>query len=235
METSLPLASDSFSYSWLSNSNKSHVSYLDDEPHRDSFNSFYEDSTSNNSQNFNFGTCISQSNVVLVHADEIFSDGFLKPFFNDSSKIEFFSNTSEPIQTKIDTTFSSRNMEIRHGFVTRLRKSTWSTLVQFLRYFKTLRHKMERSSRKMTRDNDIYKTDRLVKSLSRSSQKSSPIGNFHVDHDDRIYEAVLHCKRSIGIFIHIAMHFFYLIYILMFLCLFLYICICPLLLNCLES
>jgi len=204
METSLPLASDSFSYSWLSNSNKSPVSYLDDEPHRDSFNSFYGDNTSNNSPNFNFDTCISQSNVVLVHADEIFSDGFLRPFFNDSSNVELFCNSSELIQTKIDTTFScrtfsSRNMEIRHGFLTRLRKSTWSTLVQFLRYFKTLRHKMEKSSRKKTKDNDIDKTDWLVKSLSRSSHISSPIGNFHVDHDNSIYEAVLHCKRSIGI------------------------------------
>ncbi|AES96667.1 membrane-associated kinase regulator-like protein, putative [Medicago truncatula] len=202
METSLPLASDSFSYSWLSNSNKSHVSYLDDEPHRDSFNSFYGDSTSNNTQNFNFDS-ISQSNAVLVHADEIFSDGFLKPFYNDSSKVELFCNTSEPIQTMFDATFSSRtfssrNMEIRHGFLTRLRKSTWRTLVQFFRSLNTLRHKMERPSRKMSRDNDIYKTNRLVKSLSRGSQKSSPIGNFHLDHDDQIFEAVLHCKRSIG-------------------------------------
>ncbi|CAJ2647923.1 unnamed protein product [Trifolium pratense] len=204
METSMPLASDSFSYSWLSNSNKPPLDYLHDEPHRDSMSSFYGDSTSNNSQNFNFDTCISQSNLVLVHADEIFSNGLLRPFFLDPSKVEVFYNTSDPIQTKIETTslssitFSTRSVKSHHhGFLIRLRKSTWRTLVQFFKYFNQLRQKMERS-RKSTKVDDIDKTDWLVKSL-RNSHKASLIGDFHVEHDDSsIYEAVLHCKKSIG-------------------------------------
>jgi hypothetical protein len=210
METSMPLASDSFSYSWLSNSNKSPVDFLDDEPYRDSMSSFYGDSTSNNGQNFNFDTCISQSNLVLVHADEIFSNGLLRPFFLDPSKVEVLCNTSDPIQTKIDTTnslssrtFSSRSVEIHHhGFLIRLRKSTWRTLVKFLKYFNQLRQKVEKS-RKNTKVDDIDKTDWLVKSLS-NSHKESLIGDFHVAHDDNsIHEAVLYCKKSIGIYIHI--------------------------------
>lgn len=194
METSLSLASDSFSYSWLSNSNKFPVDYLDDDPHRVSITSFYGDSTSNNSQSFNFSTCISQSNLVLVHADEIFSNGFLLPFFVDPY-------TQESNQTKIGTSFSSRsfssrNMETHHGFLIRLRKSTWRTLLQF---FNQLRKKVEKS-RKSTkvRIEDIDEIDWQVKSLRSNSQKASPIGDFYVDHDNSIYEAVLHCKKSIG-------------------------------------
>jgi hypothetical protein len=210
METSMPIASDSFSYSWLSNSSKSHVDFLDDEPHRESMSSFYGDSTPNNGQNFNFDNCISQSNLVLVHADEIFSNGLLRPFFLDPSKVEVLCNTSDPIQTKIDTTnslssrtFSSRSVEIHHhGFLIRLRKATWKTLVQFLKYFNQLKQKVEKS-RKNTKVDDIDKADWLVKSLS-NSHKESLIGDFHVAHDDNsIYEAVLYCKKSIGIYIYI--------------------------------
>jgi hypothetical protein len=206
----MPIASDSFSYSWLSNSSKSHVDFLDDEPHRESMSSFYGDSTPNNGQNFNFDNCISQSNLVLVHADEIFSNGILRPFFLDPSKVEVLCNTSDPIQTKIDTTnslssrtFSSRSVEIHHhGFLIRLRKSTWKTLVQFLKYFNQLKQKVEKS-RKNTKVDDIDKADWLVKSLS-NSHKESLIGDFHVAHDDNsIHEAVLYCKKSIGIYIHI--------------------------------
>ncbi|KAL5100290.1 hypothetical protein RYX36_004617, partial [Vicia faba] len=193
METSLPLASDSFSYSWLSNSNKFPVDYLDDDPHRVSISSFYGDSTSNNGQSFNFDNCISQSNLVLVHADEIFSNGFLMPFFVDPY-------TQESIQTNIatsfsSTNFSSRNVENHHGFLIRMRKSTWRTLVQFFRYFNQLRQKVERS-RKSTkiRVDDIDEIDWQVKSLRSSSQKTSPMSDFH---DNSIYEAVLHCKKSI--------------------------------------
>nr|XP_027187855.1 uncharacterized protein LOC101493269 [Cicer arietinum] len=197
-ETSLPLASDSFSYSWLSNSNNSPVDFLDEEPHRESFSSFYGDTTleefntSNNVQNFNFDTCITQSNFVLVHADEIFSNGILTPVFVDSSKIELLCNTQDPIQTNIGASFSTRrltskNMEIHHGFLTRWRKSTWRTLLQFFRYFNPLRQKLGKS----TKNNKVDDVDKI-------DWKASPIGDFHIDHDNSIYDAVLHCKRSIG-------------------------------------
>ncbi|XP_058772430.1 probable membrane-associated kinase regulator 6 [Vicia villosa] len=195
METSLPLASDSFSYSWLSNSNNLSLDYLDDDPHRVSITSFYEDSTSNNGQSFNFDTCISQSNLVLVHADEIFSNGFLMPFFVDPYTQESIQNTKIGASFS-SSNFSSRNVKTHHGFLIRLRKSTWRTLVQFFRYVNQLRQKVERSRKSIkVRVDDMDEIDWQVKSLRSSSQIASSIGDFH---DNSIYEAVLHCKKSIG-------------------------------------
>ncbi|XP_057448255.1 probable membrane-associated kinase regulator 6 isoform X1 [Lotus japonicus] len=195
METSsVPLASDSFSYSWLSN-NKSPVDYCLDEPLRNS--------VSSECQNFNFDSSVTQSHV-LVHADEIFCDGLLKPIFVDPSKLESYCDTPDFTQTKLissnfsSRTVSSRTMRIHHGILTRLRKSTWGALVEIFRYVNQLRQKV-RSSRKSTRVDDIGKTDWQVKSLC-SPQRESPkaiIGDLH-DHENSIYEAVLHCKRSIG-------------------------------------
>lgn len=202
METSLALASDSFSYSWLSNSNNLSLDYLDDDPHRVSITSFYEDSTSNNRQSFNFDTCISQSNLALVYADEIFSNGFLMPFFVDPY-------TQESIQTSTSfssSNFSSRNMKTHHGFLIRVRKSTWRTLVQFFRYVNQLRQKVERSRKSIkVRVDDIDEIDWHVKSLRSSSQKASPMSDFH---DNSIYEAVLHCKKSIGTYVAIPLFYF---------------------------
>lgn len=219
MEPSLPLASESFSYSWLSNC-KSPTKGLE-EPHREFVYCSYEDTSEEfnfsvkNSddflaecQNFNFGFSVPHSPLVLVHADEIFSDGLLRPRFIDPSKVDFC-NTPDPSQTKLSSSFSSRSfsprtMEIHHGLLTRWRKSTRKSLVDFFRYVNQLRQKVGRS-RKSLKVDDIDKTDWQVKCLS-SSQKGSPkpltthlpIGDLH-DHENSIYEAVLHCKRSIGI------------------------------------
>lgn len=223
METSMPLASDSFSYSWLSNSKSPIDDGLDEEPHRESV--FNSNSLVAECQNFNFDTSsiTTHSPVVLVHADELFSDGLLRPVFVDpSTKVEEScnGNTPDPIETKIGSfgsssfssrTVSSRTTEIHHGFLTRLRKSTWRTLVDFFRYFNQLRQKVG-GSRKSIRVDDIDNTDWKVKSLRSSrSQKESPrpitthhpIGDLHDDHhESSIYEAVLHCKRSVGIDIY---------------------------------
>ncbi|RDY09253.1 hypothetical protein CR513_06400, partial [Mucuna pruriens] len=156
-------------------------------------------------QNFNFDISVPHSPLVLVPADEIFSDGLLRPMFVDPSKVEFC-NTPDPSQAKLSSSFSSRTfsprtMEIHHGLLTRWRKSTRRTLVDFFRYVNQLRQKVGRS-RKSIRVDDIDKTDWQVKCLS-SSQKGSPkpfttlpLGDLH-DHENSIYEAVLHCKRSI--------------------------------------
>ncbi|KAK7274809.1 hypothetical protein RIF29_15908 [Crotalaria pallida] len=218
MQTSVPIASDSFSYSWLSNSNKSPMDSLE-EPHRESVYSFYggtssefnsiklnPDSSLAECQSFDFDTSITHSPVVLVHADDLFSDGLLRPVFFDPAKVDS-SNSPDPNQTKIGSSFSSRSVssssvEIHHCFLKRWRKSTQRTLAEFLRYVNQLRHKVRRS-RKSIRVNDIDKTDWHVKRLSSSEPASpisaitNPMGDLH-DHENSIYEAVLHCKKSIG-------------------------------------
>ena len=197
METSVPIASDSFSYSWLSNCNKSPLDGLE-EPLRKSSYSSHE------CKNFNFDTSITHSPAVLVHADEIFSDGILRPVFVGPSKLESCNTTPYLTQTKLGSsplccrTVSPRTVEIHHGFLKRWRRSTWRTLVYFFRYVNRLGQKVG-CSRKGTRVDDWQ-----VRSLSSSLQASPkpittpPIGDLH-DHENSIYEAVLHCKRSVGI------------------------------------
>ncbi|XP_027362233.1 probable membrane-associated kinase regulator 6 [Abrus precatorius] len=209
METSVPLASDSFSYSWLSNSKspadtlrESVYSSYGDTSEEFNFSVKSSDDLLPECQNFNFDISIPHSPLLLVPADEIFSDGLLRPMFVDSSKVEFCNTPSDSTLNKLVSSFSSRTMEIHHGFLTRWRKSTRRTLVDFFRYVNQLRQKVGRS-RKSIRVDDIDKTDWQVKCLS-SSQTASPklitshpIGDLH-DHENSIYEAVLHCKRSIG-------------------------------------
>ncbi|KAE9615519.1 hypothetical protein Lalb_Chr04g0256131 [Lupinus albus] len=207
MQTIVPLASDSFSYSWLTNS-KSHLDGLED-PHRE-FNSIKINSENSvaEQQSFNFDPSITHSPIVLVHADELFYDGHLRPVFYEHLKAESC-NTPDPVQAKLSYSFSTstvspRNVEVHHCFLTRWRKSTRRTLVEFFKHATNqLRHRV-RHSRKNMRVDDIDKTEWHVKGLS-SSQPASPkpihpthsIGNLH-DHENSIYEAVLHCKRSIG-------------------------------------
>ncbi|XP_061358607.1 probable membrane-associated kinase regulator 6 [Gastrolobium bilobum] len=205
METSL--ATDSFSYSWLSNC-KPLANDLE-EPLRESTYSSWGSSTNTpllaECQNFNFDTCITQSPPVLVHADELFSDGMIKPVFVDTSKL-VSCNTPDSTQTKPSSSFSSRivsprTVEIHHGFLARWKTITSRTLRNLSRFINQLSQKVGCSSIS-TRVDDIDKKEWQVKSLSSSQQASPksitfhPIGALH-EHENSIYEAVLHCKRSI--------------------------------------
>ncbi|KAI9182140.1 hypothetical protein LWI28_022492 [Acer negundo] len=124
METSQSLAVESFSYSWLSNIKPSFDS-LDESP-RASLDSFHEATSADldykivksqrfqgESQNFNFDIPISQSPAPFLHADELFSDGLIKPVYVDPSKIET-SHTSDPVIVPPVSSFSSRNIIAAH-------------------------------------------------------------------------------------------------------------------------
>ncbi|KAK7362277.1 hypothetical protein VNO77_04387 [Canavalia gladiata] len=215
METSLPLATDSFSYSWLPNC-KPLANDLK-EPHRES--TYYNSCEATRKtplmdecQNFNFDIPITQSSNVLALADELFSDGLIKPVFVDPSKLESCNNnTSGSRQSKPSSSFSSRvvssrTVEIHHGFLTKWKTSTCRSLRSLSRCVNQLCQKV-RSSRKSTRVDDIDEEEWQVKRW-RSSQQASPksitvnpIGALH-DPENSIYEAVLHCKRSIDLAIN---------------------------------
>lgn len=202
MEKSKPLATDSFSYSWLSNCRLPTNSTLLEE-----------------CQNFNFDIPITQSpSAVVAHADELFSDGLIKPIFVDPSPVESCCNTPDSTKTKpTSSSFSPspRTVEIHnhHGILTRWKSSACQTLRNLCRYV------CQRigCSRKCTKVDDIDKEEwqqvRRWSSLQRASPKSvtvHPIGALHDHHENSIYEAVLHCKRSIGINIMLILLCFYL-------------------------
>ncbi|XP_027347359.1 probable membrane-associated kinase regulator 6 [Abrus precatorius] len=208
METSLPLATESFSYSWLPNC-RTRSNNLK-EPLLESTYNISEGTTNTpfieECQNFNFDISITQSPSVLALADEIFSDGLIKPLFVDPSKLESCHTTPDSTQSKPSSSYSSRvtsprTVEIHHGFLTKWKTSTCRTLRNLSRYVNQLCQKVG-SSRKSTRVDDFDKEEWEVKSWSSSQQASpksitvKPIGALH-DHENSIYEAVLHCKRSI--------------------------------------
>ncbi|TKY58831.1 membrane-associated kinase regulator 6 [Spatholobus suberectus] len=208
METSLPLATESFSYSWLPNC-KPLANDLKETLRESTYNSC--GGTTNSPlmeewQDFNFDISITQSPSVLAHADELFSNGLIKPVYVDPSKLESCNTTPDSTQSSPISSFSSRivsprTVQIHHGFLTRWKTSTCRTLRILSRYVNQLCQKIG-SSRKSTKVDDIDKEEWLVNSWSSSRQASpksitvNPIGALH-DHENSIYEAVLHCKRSI--------------------------------------
>ncbi|CAK9134358.1 unnamed protein product [Ilex paraguariensis] len=250
-----PLATDSFSYSWLTN-RKPSVDGLDEEPLRPSPDSsneatkdmkyeivksrrFFEED-----QNFNFDTPVFKSPVTLVHADEIFSDGHIMPVYDNRSKIEAF-NTSNSDTAIPLSSLSCRAVcpvdRIHCHFLRKWRKSSKRIFMKcfgFLRPWclgvgcsrKSIRvddidgkvlevhswgnslHESPQTQRSTACDwshtkhisNKVDRYWRLKKTKRwNNSPQSSPPRNPSYsadgwcDTERSIYEAVLHCKRSI--------------------------------------
>ncbi|XP_057762809.1 uncharacterized protein LOC130982749 isoform X1 [Arachis stenosperma] len=221
MET-LAIASDSFSYSWLSSNcnNKSPLDGFEESLTKEFINYSVIDSDHllAERKNFNFDPSITHSPVVLVHADELFSQGILRPVgtlaethSDDISEVlDSSPNGGGPNSTQTNKLAPScsllfpravtpRKLGIHHGILAKWRRSTWRTLVYLFRYVNNqLGQKVGCSRIISTRVvDDIDKTDWKFKSLRSSSVKTSPIVDLH-HHENSIYEAVLHCKRSVG-------------------------------------
>lgn len=200
MDSSLPLATDSFSKSWLSSDHF--------KPPPDV--NFLEENLISSSQSMNFDFSVSHFSSPsqgFAHADELFSDGFIRPLCGcDSSNMESCNNnTPHSTQTRSSSLFysgivSPRSVETHnhhHGFLSKWRKSTQKILRRSFGYLKQL-------CRRSIRVGDLEKTELEVKSWS-ISQQASPISSVKsssmsdlFNHENSIHEAVLHCKRSIG-------------------------------------
>ncbi|KAL5796096.1 hypothetical protein ACOSQ2_000916 [Xanthoceras sorbifolium] len=215
METSQSLATESFSYSWLSNVKPSFDSL--DESLRASLDSYHEAISTDldykiiksqrfwaEAQNFNFDIPVSLSPAALLHADELFSDGLIKPVYVDPSKIEM-SHTSDSVTIPPVSSCSSRNIisayQVHYQFFRKWRKLSKQVLQKCFGYLRPFCHKVG-SSRKSNRVDDIDWRVWEVKSWSNSPQASPrrhaaySVGNWS-DMESSIYEAILHCKRSV--------------------------------------
>ncbi|KAG2720466.1 hypothetical protein I3760_02G036700 [Carya illinoinensis] len=228
METSQPdLATESFSYSWLSNAElPDHLDDLGCIPFRAS--SFDGTSHETNSkclfskekysercyseletQNFDFNVPISQSSSSsdLVHADELFSNGIIKPVFRNPQRIRYYSssivsNSNNSLIPFSSASSSSRTLvptvQVNCPFLRRWKRTlaTGRILRKCFGYLcRPLCRSVLRGSRKCTRVDDIDRRSLEVKSWS-SSPQASPEQRF-ADMESSIHEAVLHCKRSI--------------------------------------
>ncbi|KAL5080697.1 hypothetical protein RYX36_009118 [Vicia faba] len=232
METAHPLSVESFSYSWLVNLKPSLDQSLETSPFRISIDAFDELGSSFiemdpkmppskrffiNSQDFKFDFPISQQSslTTLVDADQLFSNGYLMPFFDDSLKniIEPYDNDSSNsnstlpsssishVPKKVVPIENSRSPSLKRCRT--LSRRMFQKYLNFLKPFCTrLRGQKPGSSKQ---ENGVKRTQSVKNNRGNYCESSPRISvaysadnwRMSCDSDSSIYEAVLHCKRSI--------------------------------------
>lgn len=202
MESTKPLAIDSFSYSWLSNVRTSFDGL--DEPLRPSFDG--SETYPEKSQNFNFNVSLSQLSPTLLHADELFADGIIKPFFAGKSEDRNF-QTSSSLKTCPTTSLYSFARKtifpvigIHWPAPARLRKSSVQTLRRCIAYLtpSCFKSGCGRKSTKVDVDRRFQELGSWNCSPQPSQPQSSALAYVTGDWNDTessIHEAILHCKR----------------------------------------
>ncbi|XP_039046427.1 probable membrane-associated kinase regulator 6 [Hibiscus syriacus] len=225
METSSqPISVESFSYSWLVNLKPSldgvdsslrgsldaydEASFIEMDPRMPPSRRFFR-----NSNDFKFDFPISQSPLALVHADELFSEGRVMPFFiNNSKKIEAC-DVSGPTPT-LPTAPRAPDLDVprcktnRHPSLRRCRRLSKRIFSKYFNFLRPLyRSVLQRSKSSGTRANCVDPRGHVRKNWLYSTTGTSPrISVAHsadewrksCDSESSIYEAVLHCKKSIG-------------------------------------
>lgn len=202
MEKSHPLAIESFSSSWLSNATSLNNS-------REALDCTLVKET----LNFNFD--IPTSPVALLHADELFSDGLIKPVFVHDPSERDSSNSSDFLTVLPGSSFCVKgigisSLEGRCDCFLKWRKSSKRIIQKCFGQLRSLCSRVIiRSSRKRIRVNDIdRRLEWEVRRFSDNSPETSPqrsTAYYSVDEwgdiESSIRDAILHCKRSIGVFI----------------------------------
>lgn len=206
MENSNPLATESFSYSWL----------VDKNPHS-------SDKSTEKDQSFDFD--VPFTSLSLVHADEIFSDGHIMPIYVDRSSLKTASSVPQsPVSQHQYVSNKKRRFLLgkwRKSSKRILRKcfglvkpfyqtigcSRKSNRVDDLQRkvceVRSWSNSVETSPRRSAVDDCNNYGFKKVKSWSSSSQASPRISPARTSNawcvdESSIHEAILYCKRSIG-------------------------------------
>ncbi|GAB4826298.1 hypothetical protein Ancab_009162 [Ancistrocladus abbreviatus] len=199
-EPSHPLSMESFSHSWLINLKPSceslgdsfraaldasdATSFIDMDPRMPPSKRFlrYVD-------DFDFDLPFLQQSppATILHADELFSDGLLKPPFNPSRVEGQSSLGSSPLEHAPRRIAS--NSKIRRSSLRRCRTLYKQILERQLDFLRPLYHKIKGGKKRV-----------ISPAASPRSSTASSISDWRrsCDSESSIYEAVLHCKRSIG-------------------------------------
>ncbi|KAK4786865.1 hypothetical protein SAY86_010698 [Trapa natans] len=212
---------ESFSYRWLVNLKPSHqgldsflgeylesrdeASFIEMDPRLPQSKRFYRKSSS---YDFKFDCPASSVPLALVHADELFSGGYVLPIFaNPVKRIKSceaqFDSTSTPSSYSRAANFCADGSKIhspslkRYG---RLSNRAWNKYFQLFRPLWQIIRKCKLSSKRdrsraQSSMNYVYPTD---SSPRISSVYYADNWRRSCDSDSSIYEAILHCKRSIG-------------------------------------
>ncbi|PON58244.1 putative membrane-associated kinase regulator [Parasponia andersonii] len=223
METSQPLSIESFSYSWLVNLKPSlesldnslrtsldasdEASFIEMDPRMPPSKRFFR-----NSQDFKFDFPTSPSPLSLVHADELISNGYLMPLFLDPLKMEVYeaSSSSENKPNSLhlpNPGIPAGNSDF--SSLRRCRRLSRRIIQKYLNFLRPLYRRI-RGHNKASSKTAAHVEKRVQMGNSRVfySETASPrisvadsaddCWRTSCDSDSSIYEAVLHCKRSIG-------------------------------------
>ncbi|OWM79607.1 probable membrane-associated kinase regulator 6 [Punica granatum] len=220
MDASQPLTIESFSYSWLVNLKPSQegldsslgasfesadeASFIEMDPRLTPSKRFYQRSSSHD---FKFDFPTSQAPLTLVHADELFSGGYVLPIFADPLKIksyeaEFDSSSTMPPSTHPAKFCSSVN-KIRSPSLRRCATLSKQVFHKYFQLFRPVCRIIRRCKSSSKRENSRTQASRNCVYPADSSPRMSSTSSVDYwrrscDSDSSIYEAVLHCKRSFG-------------------------------------
>ncbi|XP_059667155.1 probable membrane-associated kinase regulator 6 [Cornus florida] len=219
METCQPLSIESFSYRWLVNIKPSYeslddtllacidtfeeASFIEMDPKLPPSKRFFS-----GSQDCNFDFPASQSPLSLVHADELISNGFLVPLFVKPSKMEEYDASSstplQPISSHAQKSVHSAN-KFRCSSLRRCRRLSRRLFWKYLDFLRPLCQRLGGRRSGSGADTLGTKMQELKHWIYSPATPPRPSVAYSADNcrrscDDEssIYEAVLHCKRSIG-------------------------------------
>ncbi|XP_059629132.1 probable membrane-associated kinase regulator 6 [Cornus florida] len=218
METSQSLSIESFSYGWLVNLKPSfdnldgslrasidasdEASFIEMDPNLPPSKRFFI-----GSQDFNFDLPTSQYPLTLVHADELISNGFLMPLVKPL-KMESYdasdSTPTTPISSHAQKSGNSAS-KLRCSSLRRYRKLSKRFFQKYLDFITPLCQNL-RGRRPGSRAETVVARMQEVKNwiyspaTSPRSSVAHSVDNWRrsCDSESSIYDAVLHCKRSIG-------------------------------------
>ncbi|CAN1264284.1 Probable membrane-associated kinase regulator 6 [Linum perenne] len=216
-----PLSIESFSYSWLVNLKPDDTSsaaaaaaaaaddyeesssFIEMDPRMPPSKRFFP-----HHQDFNFDFPEQSPPMALVHADELFSDGYLMPFFLTSTDSQFTKKSEE-------YSVGDRNQPDSTGLGERMRTTRRCSSLRrcgklskrmFEKYLDFIRRRFHGGGRIVSRKSRSEMSSKVsATEVVNSKREVSPrisvaysIGRrSSCDSESSIYEAVLHCKRSI--------------------------------------
>ncbi|KAK8690404.1 hypothetical protein V6N13_073938 [Hibiscus sabdariffa] len=206
MEASKPLSTESFSYSWLVNLKPcldgvgsslrasldacDEASFIEMDPMMPPSKRFFR-----HSQDFMFDFPISQPPLTLVHADELFSNGYVTPLFLNPLKKAY--GASDSIST-----MPRAICEINPPSPTRCPRLSKRMLLKYLDFLRPLYRRI-RGRKSSRRAQSVDARIQTAKKKWVYSAETSPrisvaysVDEWRnsCDSESIIYEAVLHCK-----------------------------------------
>ncbi|GLT35857.1 hypothetical protein SLA2020_102730 [Shorea laevis] len=165
------------------------------------------------SQDFKFDFPSSPSLLTIVHADQLFSNGYLMYLFIDPSKIEIEACEDSDSNSALPTSshppkFVLPATKLKCSSLRKCRKMSKQLFLKYLDFLRPLYQRI-RGCKPGDRAKGVDARVKVMKNWVYSVETSPQISLAYsvdnwrksCDSESSIYEAVLHCRRSIGMLI----------------------------------